>query len=461
MSEATTASASNWRTTIGTGVGSFRGVAFDVQGQQSQNGGRRTVKREFPGRENGGADDLGARLRERTFNAVIVGGDYLSRRDAFIAALDAPGPGELVHPNFGTKTVQIDTWRCDEDTSDGGKATFSITHLPPLDTTAPISTADAASKTSAAATAAATAADGDFTTGWNIGGMTLHDLTALADDVTAKVNAITASVQGYLGIFDDLSSFMTTATTLQASVSALIYQPAMLAHQMRQLIDGVKGIAASTGQAFNVYGNIADRLTRGNDSATVNTAKQSNGTEMPVLITAPTSEQGKAAVNQFDALTYQAVVINQAACASAVLTDAIDAQQQTNSMEGKKAAELVVSSPVDDPELRIQSRDDAQTITDSIATHIDAITLSNSQLGWLNAEDYTRRLRLIFIADMTARARLLPGTQQAVPTITQPVLMLLNNVTGDSSSWAEFTRRNNIKNPLFLMAGNTYEVLDD
>ncbi|WP_258575990.1 DNA circularization N-terminal domain-containing protein [Candidatus Pantoea persica] len=42
-----------------TGQGRFRGVPFWVYKEQRSRGGRRVVRREYPLREHGGADDLG------------------------------------------------------------------------------------------------------------------------------------------------------------------------------------------------------------------------------------------------------------------------------------------------------------------------------------------------------------------------------------------------------------------
>ncbi|HDC1985918.1 TPA: DNA circularization N-terminal domain-containing protein, partial [Salmonella enterica] len=83
------------------GQGTFRGVPFLVYREQRQRGGRRLVKREYPLRDTGSSDDLGRKLRERTFTAIVLGDDRDSQRDALIAALEAPGAGELNHPEFG------------------------------------------------------------------------------------------------------------------------------------------------------------------------------------------------------------------------------------------------------------------------------------------------------------------------------------------------------------------------
>ncbi|ELE3234337.1 DNA circularization N-terminal domain-containing protein [Salmonella enterica subsp. enterica serovar Pomona] len=453
----TTTSTGNWHTAISNGAGKFRGVAFSVKGEQCQNGGRRIVKREFPLRENGGADDIGRQLREYSFNAVIVGEDYMTRRDALINALDAPGPGELVHPNYGTLQVQVATWSCKEDTSAGGYADFSVTFYPPLTTTAPVSTADAAAKTQAAADAAKNGLFGDFADGWNISDLSLHDVQALIDSATSYVNQITSTIQQYFGVLDDLSDIMASATAMQVALGSLIHEPAQLAHQFDQLVGSVEGVADTAGQSFDAYSSMSSSMAYSTDiTATVDTV-DSEGNTVPAIATKPTTEQGRTASRQLSAMVQQSVTLYQTASASGVMTASV---RLTGNTQRARAAELMASTTTDSAAITILSQDAAMTITEQQADVLDAAAMTSSELGWSGAEESQRRLRLIFIADMTARAKLLPGVKTVTLTTTEPALVMLNRISGDVSGWYSFTLRNNIRNPLFLVAGNSYGVTD-
>lgn len=457
----TTTSSTNWHTAVGNGSGTFRGVAFAVKGEQSQNGGRRTVKREFPLRENGGADDIGKRLREYSFNAVIVGEDYFTRRDAFIQALDAPGPGELVHPNYGSLQIQVDTWSCKEDTSSGGSAEFSISFLPPLTTTAPVSTADAAARTQTAADTAKDGLFGDFADGFDISDLSLHDVQALVDSATTYVNQITASIQQYFGVLDDLSDIMASAGALQASIGSLIHEPAQLAHQFDQLIGSVEGVADTAGQSFNAYSGMSSRMVYSSDTPSTVDSQDSEGNTVPATAMQPSTPEGRTASRQLSAMVQQSVTLHRTASASAVLTESLALTQQQAGQQPVKRLELSATATTSRPAVMVTSRDDAQQLTDEMADVLDAATFTSSALFWPEAEDHTRRLRLIFIADMTARAQLLPGVENVTVQTTEPALVLLNRAAGDVSGLDAFTLRNNIKNPLFLMAGNTYGMVNN
>ncbi|MDF9346395.1 DNA circularization N-terminal domain-containing protein [Escherichia coli] len=71
-----------------TGKGTFRNVPFLVIEEQKQAGGRRLVKREYPLRDTGGVNDLGKKLRSRTFSACILNSNAETARDEAGALMD-------------------------------------------------------------------------------------------------------------------------------------------------------------------------------------------------------------------------------------------------------------------------------------------------------------------------------------------------------------------------------------
>ncbi|EMF8380673.1 DNA circularization N-terminal domain-containing protein [Klebsiella variicola] len=80
---------------------SFRGVAFDIINTRDSVQ-RDIAQHEYPYRNGANIEDLGGKPRSLQCQAVFFGDDYESRLQAFIAALDKRGPGELIHPVFGS-----------------------------------------------------------------------------------------------------------------------------------------------------------------------------------------------------------------------------------------------------------------------------------------------------------------------------------------------------------------------
>lgn len=91
---------------------SFRGVPFAVVTTASQFG-RRIAVHQYPGRDKPWVEDLGRSVnsyRVQGFlvtDAVYGGGAIEDQRRALIAAIEAAGPGTLVHPTLGTLQVAV------------------------------------------------------------------------------------------------------------------------------------------------------------------------------------------------------------------------------------------------------------------------------------------------------------------------------------------------------------------
>ena len=88
---------------------SFRGVAFEVE-SHSESGGRRVELHEYPLRDTPYAEDLGKKAGKWQIEAFLVNGKsgYAERRDKLREALNASGPGTLIHPYLGELSVSVD-----------------------------------------------------------------------------------------------------------------------------------------------------------------------------------------------------------------------------------------------------------------------------------------------------------------------------------------------------------------
>ncbi len=115
---------SDWRQKQG--AARFRGVPFYIESSE-RSGGRQTVAHEIPFSEDASfTEDIGLKGRGFTVDGYVVGTEYEAARDALLKALETEGPGELVHPYFGTRRVAVVTFRVGQKRDAGGMATFSI-----------------------------------------------------------------------------------------------------------------------------------------------------------------------------------------------------------------------------------------------------------------------------------------------------------------------------------------------
>ncbi|ELA6496113.1 DNA circularization N-terminal domain-containing protein [Salmonella enterica] len=86
---------------------SFRGVSFKVS-EDEATFGRRAVTHEYPLRDVPYTEDMGRKARRYSVSAYIIGSDYMPARDRLLTALEQNGSGTLIHPFYGTLTVNVD-----------------------------------------------------------------------------------------------------------------------------------------------------------------------------------------------------------------------------------------------------------------------------------------------------------------------------------------------------------------
>ncbi len=103
----------------------FRNVSFFVA-RIDNSGGRRVALHEFPKQDTPFSEDMGRKARTHTVDAYILGEDYFGDRDRLLKALEAEGPGKLIHPYLGTLIVSCTGYRMTEDRTEGRMARFAL-----------------------------------------------------------------------------------------------------------------------------------------------------------------------------------------------------------------------------------------------------------------------------------------------------------------------------------------------
>lgn len=143
---------------------SFRGARFEVD-EVEASGGRRVVLHEYPLRDTPYSEDLGRRAREFSVRGYIIQGrtyDYASARADVLKALEAYGPGELVHPWHGEVNVVVDDYRLRESMERGGLLELDIHFREAGQLANPTASADTAKRVASAASSARQALKNSF-----------------------------------------------------------------------------------------------------------------------------------------------------------------------------------------------------------------------------------------------------------------------------------------------------------
>lgn len=443
--------------------GSFRGVPFLIDDSTAQVG-RRVALHEYPLRDTPWGEDLGRRARRFAVDCLVLGTDYMSARDALIAALETAGAGTLVHPYFGTRSVVVsDAVEVRESTREGGVARFRIPFAESGEKLEPASVTDTpsvvnAASASAQAQLAASFANGQYSvSGWPawLGASAMTDLNtfnqqlmALRDSIPSLPSAVTA-FNGLLSNFSaTLTSLVSTPFDLGAGVVSLVLGLGTLARQpldALSLYTQLQGFGAS-------WSNPAP--------ATPARAQQAaNRTALVTLVQGLALAQAAATSAQVPAQT-QAAPLPVASAAAPVWT--VPVVSPITGLPLPSAPQLVAPQTADSQQLAapatVQGYDTAQAaaqVRESITEAIDTACLTADDPSYLQWRD----LRAGVVADLSARAAALPSLVSFVPATTLPALVLAWRLFGDATRDAEIVSRNDVPYPGFVPGGQALEVL--
>ncbi|EHM1651188.1 DNA circularization protein [Salmonella enterica subsp. enterica serovar Saintpaul] len=470
------------------GKGSFRNVPFLIYKEQRERGGRNIVKREYPLRESGGADDLGPKLPAFTFTVIVQGDDAQAQRKTLRDALYAPGAGELIHPDYGTLNVLIDNFESRYNVSEQRVVEFTINATPQANDTAPDTQKDTATALTAKVGGGLNSVFNTLADGWAVVSDNLHDLQATADTVSEKIDALENTVSS-VGIMQDISSFSASFSAMKGNITALITSPLRMAQQFAGVFSGLialpslpslsllggkkrvrsGGVRTGTGQSSVQNAGITAGITpSGSLTAPDEAVRSQGGTQLyqalsafhDTLVTQDRQRDlnglapaAQANIRLIQSVLQSAVVLAQVQTAGSLLTIAV---AQTATPAGAGAT---TDTPITVPLL--QSADDVQTVSHTLGRSLDAQVLAFSGQGYTRTALALREARLALVEDLTTRGVQLPGVSSVAVRTTEPALVTLYRTTGNSVQWQRFVRRNSVVNPLFVPGGSVVEVIDE
>lgn len=207
--------------------------------------GRRQVEHEYPQRDRPFVEDMGRAAREIRVTGFVLGDDYFERRDALIAALEAPGPGLLVHPYLGELTVSARPADLTESTDEGGIARFTMSFVESGERSFPIVVEDDQTLVDAAAADVAEAASADFVSRFSLAGQPKWKATAATVSLRQQIQGMRSAFLGpaSAGIAEP-AALALALTTLEDEAVALVFTPVTLAIQIASVLDQVGSLRA-------------------------------------------------------------------------------------------------------------------------------------------------------------------------------------------------------------------------
>lgn len=408
--------------------GSFRGVPFSVKSAQTQVG-RRVAIHEYPQRDDAYPEDLGLKADAFTVEAIVIGPDYLKARDALIAALKKRGPGVLVHPYYGQRTVTlVSPARISETTEEGGLARFSLDFIVAGENTEPSARQDTQAGVESAADQASQAIAEDFANDYTLDGVPDFVEASALDQAKAAMASLESARRTLVPDLTVLSDYMAAANSVGSSLNGLIRAPAAYAQGVLGMFGALKALARSPLHALNSYRGLFDY--------------GSGHTHVPTT----TPSRVRQAQNQaaMACLCRRAALVEGARVASRASYDTYD---QAVAMRDDLAGRLDEEAAGIVPVAATGSGPPAQAVREVSEEVYQALTA----------------LRVALVRDLTARSVNAPRMTTATLQATLPALVAAYKIHGDPTRADELISRNRrtIRHPGFVPGGTALEVISD
>ena len=411
---------------------SFRGVAFEVE-SHSESGGRRVELHEYPLRDTPYAEDLGKKAGKWQIEAFLVNGKsgYAERRDKLREALNASGPGTLIHPYLGELSVSVDGYSLKETTREGGYCTFSISFVEAGQPVEPDVEKDTAANVLDKAEAAKEAATAGFLDEYM---PLLEDLEGLAGKVPALLSEATAFLGTPLSIL----------SRAQSAASSVLALPDRLASRLLGYLGTIRqlGGIATSGLKMNALTALLGKKSAGTASSWLVT---SNGVIAGIVgkTSWPQAGGGSIGGGTPSPETPGVVAATVANRAETPLIDLI-------------AAGAVIEAAIESADADYGTADDALASRDAVIDAIDEVQRANCSDAVFTA---LSELAVAVNEDLTTRGAELPKLGSATLFMSMPALAASYRLYGDVGQADAIVARNRIRHPGRVPGGVPLEVI--
>lgn len=387
---------------------SFRDIPFYVVAGDADIG-RRVQVHEFPLRDKPFVEDLGRKTRRFSVDAYVLGDAYMDARDALMAALEQPGPGDLVHRYLGRLNVVVETARGPrESTREGGMAVFYITFVESGDAVFLGDRQSTVDRMDGAADTAVQAAQDQLAAAFSVDNQPAFVLDAATGVLQDAASAVRQAVGAINAATAPLTDFIVSIDAFNQEIAALIQVPDVLAARVASLVASIQDISSTAADAL-------------------------------------------AATKKLFAFGSHYVSLNSNAASLQRQTD--NQTALVNVMRQVALAEACRLSS----RIAFESADQAQIERDTLLDEIDAQAVLASDALFAASDD----LRAALVRDIAQRVVQLPHVYTYTPTAVLPMLVLAQTLHGDATRAPELIARNRVRHPGFVPGGVALQVLND
>lgn len=423
---------------------SFRGVDFSVVVIESEFG-RRQVTHQAALVDVPSAEDLGRAADSFQVEGFVVGEDYDVQRDRLIVAIrDTAGPGRLVHPYQGEKSVIASGFRIREDVAEQRMCRFTVTFGEAGELSQPTEVIDGPNVLAARSDAITEVAEQNFVDRFTTSGFPqfvrdsavdtfqsfsdyLSTPTAFLSEAYTEASGVFNSVSGIAGgaltfVSENVAAFQSTVSEFANDLGSLVGSPGDLASQVTGLIRSISFTFGDS--AGSILSGLLSRFDRGGPST--------SRPDSPVLPPLPAGTVQTPSRTQ--------LMGNNAATVTLI--------RQVTAAE---LATVAVSGTYDTVDTAIQVRDTVAAVIDEEAE----VTPDD------NAYTELTQARAEVVQSLPAADQSPAQVVTYTPSATLPALVVAQTLYNNAAVESQIVTRNKPRHPGFLTGGQPLQVLSD
>lgn len=386
---------------------SFRGIAFFIDSSQ-YTGGRRVAFHEFPDRDNPFPEDLGKVGQTFRVEGHILGDTYFDTKQQLLEAANKEGPGELVHPYYGTLLVQCGAFSIDEDNREGRIAKISFQFYEAGDNRYPKEVDDKQFVLEEKNLSALDKSKAEFDRRFSIAKLPGFAVDTARKSVADAATAFENATKGVQTQAKEIADLAFAIRNLRAETNDLLQSPANLS---QRLLD-----------SFSLLED-ACSVPRGKFAAAQTFVAFGSG-DAPIPTTTPIRQKQDENKRVFDDLMKRASTIQAVSAASTIEFESVNEASQTRD---------TLRDQIDDILLTCEDDDVFQAFQDVKAQLARVLPDADSDL---------------------------PNVQEVKTQDTNPSLVIAYDLFEVPEAEEDLINRNKIAHPGFVLGGSTLEVID-
>ena len=210
---------------------SFRGVEFYID-TSKKSLGRRAVQHEYPNRDEASSEDMGRIAEGFEIEGHVLGDDYFQAKALLEEAFNKRGPGELIHPYYGSKFVQCSVVDFQESTREGAILVFSVKFLESAETVFPKGINDKSAILSSSIDTALVKSKEDFDNNFSIDDLPGFAVDTAREAISTAQKTFDEVTKKYSDQADKIAKLAFSTRNLAAEANDLLQAPSELSSRL-------------------------------------------------------------------------------------------------------------------------------------------------------------------------------------------------------------------------------------